>query len=165
MLRRPSSVTSPGAATGTDVLPRRGSARATLGGTRRRPVGRDVPVQGGPAGGTDTPADGIVPRMRRPRGTTELTATPPSGRPRTKLDAHIDRQLARLRGTAPAARPGTIDDDRARQDPETASFAAIRPSSPAPSSSAPAPARVATAADRPSTAQFPAVSALSPAQD
>lgn len=161
MLRRPSLATPTAPSTGAEVLPRRGTHRVPAGGLRRRPTGRDVPVE--PAGRPATA--GVVPRMRRPRGAAEEPAAngvevarPQADRPEqaarpTPLNACIDRHLALLRRDLPPLRPEAVDDDRARCDPPTASFAAIEiDAGPATGT----PARVAAPGDRPRTAPFPA---------
>lgn len=151
MLRRPSSAPSSGTVTGTAVLDRRAAARPAPGGSRRRVAGRDLPVAT-PAGGV-----GTVPRMRRPRGTTESAD---GGAPqRSALDLRIDRHLARLQTRTAPTREGAIDDDRARRDPATVAFTAIPAAVPA---ARPA-TRVASPADRPRTAEFPALAVTPPA--
>ncbi len=150
MLRRPTSAPSPSTATGTAVLDRRTSDRPTLGGTRRRLAGRDL-SPATPAGGV-----GTVPRMRRPRGTTESAG---GGAPqRSALDLRIDRHLTRLQTRTAPVPAGAIDDDLARRDPATVAFTAIPAAAPA----GPAP-RVASPADRPRTAEFPALAVTPPA--
>lgn len=149
MLRRPSLSSSPAGSTATPVLARRDSARTPL-------------------------AAGVVPRMRRPRGAAgpavaqAAPAADSTGQdaaeriPRgqgTALHQRIEHHLARMQGVTLPPRPGTIDDDRARRDPDTTSFAVVRPDAAAPDATR-SPARVATAADRPRTAEFPAAPSI-----